>query len=79
MNKYQIMQLGTISVLDDMRTISSLFSQGDEDAAWFSLKLLSHKIVHLWEFDIVSLDQMIEVKRIVKRWAEVNYSKGYLI
>lgn len=79
MTKWQIMKMGTISILDNMRSINSLYLQGDESTAWHSLQTLSYKIDHLWEYDICSLDQMREIKHVVKIWAEKKFSKGYLV
>lgn len=79
MSKYQLMKIGVIPVMDDMHVIAWAFCNGEEDVAFNALRRLDQKINCLWEFRICSLDDMREVKRIVKLWAEKKYRKGYMI
>ena len=79
MNKWQLMNFGTISILDDMKTINRLCEMDKKDVAWGALQRLDKKIDNLWQFGICSLDHMYAVKYIVKIWAEKKYGWGYLI
>lgn len=79
MTNWQVMKMGTISILDNMKTIDYLFKEGREKTACHTLGKLGYKIEHLWEYGLCELDQMREIKHLVKLWAEKKYRKGYLV